>query len=709
MQARLALHLTMPLERFFQLQPVSEGVIRGSYSYPIVALSYVIACLASYVALDITQRIRTEDEAQGFKIGWLLLGAIAMGLGIWTMHFIGMLAFIMPMPMHYDLTLTIISLFAAIIASGLAFYLVKNQSPFLVIGGIFMGLGIAAMHYIGMAAMMHVKITYWPGIFFLSILIALSASQAALWLMINTGKMGGGNHFLYKLGSALILGFAICGLHYSGMAAAVIHEIGPMSMHQRGFDVSKMSYIIGGTTVFIMGIALTASRFRLHAFQVKNLKLIETEKILEEKSKELGKLNDHLLQLAENSFRREDRIRTILTAAPDGIFLVDEKGIIEMCNKAATNILGYSDKELKSKNFDNFFGLAKNEKEFISLPFNQWIQNQNSLIESVGWNKSDKMIPLEISIAQSALKDHPTYIIVFRDISSRKKAEEDLASLNYQLFSTARLVGMAEVAAGVLHNVGNVLNSINISSQILLDRNERFNISGFIDLVHLISSQKEHLDQFIKNDPVGQLLPEYLTNLSDYLQSEATFFKNELEALNAKVQMIRGIIDMQRHLSGESKINEKIKLNDLIDEALLLHQSSIEKSRIRIEKRYADPPFIHIDRVNLIQILINLIKNAIETLNETKKADKVISISTSLSGAFCVIEIADNGEGIEEENLTKIFNYGFTTKPSGHGFGLHTSALSIQELGGRLRAFSEGVGKGALFRIELPMSGEKNE
>lgn len=251
---------------FFQLGPIPSNTMGGSYNLGLVALSYLIAVLASYVALDLAGRLRAEKQFK-HKIFWLLGGAFALGAGIWSMHFIGMLAFIMPMPMRYDFFWTISSMLVAILAAGLALFLLRNEKrekfKTLIVGGVFIGLGIATMHYMGMQGMTsHVNIRYLPSLFLLSILIAILASEAALWLAMRSNQGSLGRQFQIKVGSALVMGAAICGMHYTGMAAAVFTPLKVMATDHPLIDPFTLSFYIAGITGAIITIALLASTYK---------------------------------------------------------------------------------------------------------------------------------------------------------------------------------------------------------------------------------------------------------------------------------------------------------------------------------------------------------------------------------------------------------------------------------------------------------------
>lgn len=252
------------LSNWFQTGPIPSDVINGRYDLLLVGLSYVVAVLASYVALNLVGRLRAEQNTQA-KIYWLAGGAFTMGAGIWSMHFIGMLAFIMPMPMEYELGWTGASLIMAIIASALALFILQKQNYTvfqLAMGGIIIGLAIATMHYMGMEGMkIHTNIHYLPGLFFLSILIGISAAEAALYLALRSNQGSNRRQFNLKIISALLMGVAICGMHYTGMAAAVFT---PNSDHVMGTSTQAiqpnyLAFFIAGITALIISLALTAS------------------------------------------------------------------------------------------------------------------------------------------------------------------------------------------------------------------------------------------------------------------------------------------------------------------------------------------------------------------------------------------------------------------------------------------------------------------
>jgi len=290
---------------WFQTGPIPADALHGIYDIKLVVMSYIIAVLASYVALDYVGRLQAEKTLHA-KIYWLLGGSFAMGAGIWSMHFIGMLAFIIPMPMQYDLFWTTSSLLIAIAASGFALYILRNDNlSFADVfkSGILIGLGIAAMHYMGMEGMRaHVHIHYLPSLFFLSILIAITAAEVALQLALKSNKGAPQRQLVLKIVSALVMGFAICGMHYIGMAAAIFTPIKSMENMTTGDYIQPvlLAFFVAGISALIISLALMVS-----TYYKKMIKAVQNEK---------------------------DFLNTMLNNLEDGIIACDSNGKITVFN-----------------------------------------------------------------------------------------------------------------------------------------------------------------------------------------------------------------------------------------------------------------------------------------------------------------------------------------------------------------------------------------
>ncbi len=293
------------------------------------------------------------------------------------------------------------------------------------------------------------------------------------------------------------------------------------------------------------------------------------------------------------------------------------------------------------------------------------------------------------------------------DITTRKEAETRLGEMHRTLVDVSRQAGMAEVATGVLHNVGNTLNSVNISTGLVTDRLRHSRVSRLARAANLLREHTADLPSFLTRDPQGQQLPAYLIAVSDQLAEERDALLAEMQSLGQNVEHIKSIVTMQQKHARLAGAVEEVDVPQLIDEALRLHAVSFERQHIRLVRDYAEVPLLFVDRHKLLQILLNLLSNARHALVDSVQEDKRLSIGvrTTPEGGRLLIAVSDNGVGIAPENLTRLFSQGFTTKKKGHGFGLHSSALTAAEMKGRLTCTSPGPGQGATFTLELPLEG----
>ncbi len=304
-----------------------------------------------------------------------------------------------------------------------------------------------------------------------------------------------------------------------------------------------------------------------------------------------------------------------------------------------------------------------------------------------------------IARTHSALRHHQEYL---------KNCE-----LNDQLVTVARRAGMADIATSILHNVGNVLNSVNVSIGMIQENTNKPHVKNLSKITGMIEENEGNLVSYFTQDEKGKVLPQYLAALAKEVNDEYISIDNEVQRLNNQVKHIESIVAMQQSISGGSGCHEKIFLPDVINTAILMCKSSIEKRNISITKEIKENIFLVTDKNQLLQIILNLIQNANDALSlpqvHAENRIIMIMIEKNLSSNSVDIKVSDNGVGIDQADLNKIFTFGFTTKPQGHGFGLHSSALVARELGGSLRASSEGSGYGAEFILTLPLGlGHKN-
>ena len=294
---------------------------------------------------------------------------------------------------------------------------------------------------------------------------------------------------------------------------------------------------------------------------------------------------------------------------------------------------------------------------------------------------------------------------VLFDITEHKQAEEELELLNKRLLESSRLAGMAEVATGVLHNVGNVLNSVNVSSTLICNHVRSSRTSRLRDVILLLNQNSTDLAGFLTNDPKGKIIPSYLTNLAERLVQEQQELLKELELLVKNIEHIKEIVAMQQNYARVSGIIETLSIRSLVEDALQMHNAALARHGILVVREYQDVPVISMDKHKVLQILVNLIRNAKYAMDTSARRDKRLTVCIRMNSEnFVELSVTDNGIGISQENLTRIFSHGFTTKRDGHGFGLHSGAIAAREMGGRLYARSEGVGLGATFVLELPLT-----
>ncbi|MBL9129279.1 MAG: response regulator [Verrucomicrobiales bacterium] len=292
-------------------------------------------------------------------------------------------------------------------------------------------------------------------------------------------------------------------------------------------------------------------------------------------------------------------------------------------------------------------------------------------------------------------------------VAAKERAYAELKSVQQELIEASHMAGMAEVATGVLHNVGNVLNSINVSTTVLRDNLRHSKILVLAKVAALLKEHSSDLGVFLTTDPKGRLVPEFLIQLADHLQKEHGALQQEYDQLSANVEHIKSIVTMQQNYAKVSGFREKVSMVRLLEDALHLCAPSLARHGIQIERRYSEIPEVMTEKHRVLQILVNLVRNALLALKESAREDKVLTVGVEPDGSNGVrVFVSDNGIGIPAENISRIFSYGFTTRKGGHGFGLHNGANAAKELGGRLGGRSDGPGLGATFVLELPVAAE---
>lgn len=292
------------------------------------------------------------------------------------------------------------------------------------------------------------------------------------------------------------------------------------------------------------------------------------------------------------------------------------------------------------------------------------------------------------------------------ELKARVRAALRMSQVQTELQAKSRQAGMAEIATTVLHNVGNVLNSVNISAELVSSQMRTSKAKGLGKVAQLMNEHVNDLSDFLTRDHKGKMLPDYLLKLAEVVTAEQEGIIEELGRLTKGVDHIKTIVAAQQSYAVAVSVVETVPVPELIDDALRMSAGSRARQEVTVVKEIADLPLLPLDRHRVLLILVNLISNAKQALDGVIDRSPCITFAASLAdGPVLRITVADNGNGIAPEYLTRIFTHGFTTRKDGHGFGLHSCALAAMEMGGSLIVHSDGAGQGATFTLDIPLEG----
>ena len=427
---------------------------------------------------------------------------------------------------------------------------------------------------------------------------------------------------------------------------------------------------------------------------------------LKEKDDLLHAVAEWLGSIADRKRREEELqlFRNLLERSNDCIFAIEPRwGRFLDVNSMACDSLGYTRKELLDmmtiKDIEESIeGDSSWQKQVAELRLNNDIVKEGKYKHKDG---STFFVETSLKLVTQEKQDY--IIAIGRDITERKRAEGKLKKAREKLLETAREVGRAEVATGVLHNVGNVLNSVSVTAESVQKRVRNSKISYLSDVVALLNEHAEKLGTFMTVEERGKKIPAFLANLSEELIDEQGRCLESLEVLAKHVQDVGTIIQLQQSHAKPKDLIEATSIAELVENSLQINAEALTRDKVQVKRDLATLPTLLLDRHRVLQILTNLISNATYALSESDRQDKVLTIDVKeIESSRLRIDVGDNGVGIPEENLTRIFEHGFTTKKNGHGFGLHSTALSANELNGSIVARSDGPGKGTIFTVELP-------
>ncbi len=400
-------------------------------------------------------------------------------------------------------------------------------------------------------------------------------------------------------------------------------------------------------------------------------------------------------------------LERLLENTTDYIYFKDLQSRFTRFSKSMLGVFGLSEPaELMGRSDLDFFVedyarlTFESEQRIIGedRPLLGVVENQIFKDGRESWTLSSKM----------PLRDEAGRIIgtfgISKDITKMKQGEAELEAMHRQLLETSRQAGMAEVATSVLHNVGNVLNSVNVSCSLVAGKVRRSHVGSVAKIAAMLEAHAHDLPGFFTTDPAGRKLPGYLGKLAAHLAGEQAGVLQEIQLLGRNVDHIKEIVAMQQDYAKVSGVAETLQVADLMEDSLRIHAGSLSSHAVEIVREYGAVPPILVEKHKALQILVNLIRNATQACDDSGRRDKRITLRVSPGDPdFIRIDVIDNGVGIPPQNLTRIFAHGFTTKADGHGFGLHSGALAAGEMGGRLTVHSAGEGTGAAFTLILPV------
>jgi len=610
----------------------------GSYNYALVALSVLIAMFASYAALDLAGRV---TAAGGWtRAVWLLGGAGAMGTGIWSMHYIGMLAFILPIPVAYHWPTVLLSLFAAILASVIALYVVSRQkmgASRAVAGSVLMGAGIASMHYIGMAAMRLPAICQFNSfLVVLSVVFAILISLAALWISFHfrDEKNGIGRE---KLAGAVVMGAAIPVMHYTGMAAASFTPTGMPADLSHAVSISTLGTAgIAAVTFIVLGLALLTSwvdrRFAVQTLELQEKKLQRSEAYLAEAqglshTGSFGwRVSTGEIIWSEETFRIFQYDRTtkptvellLQRVHPEDAALV--KQTIERASQ-------------DGKNFEHEYRLL--------MP-----DGSVKHVHVVAHALSDESGSVE-------------FVGAVMDVTVAKQAEEALRQAQADLAHGNRVTTMGELTASLAHEVNQPIAAAVTDANTCL---------RWLTRDHPDVEEARHAASRIVKDA---------TRAGEIISRTRLLFKKGTPQW------------------------ELVDINEVIREMIVLLRSEATRYSISVQTELADLPQVMGDRVQLQQVLMNLMTNGIDAMKDVDGTRELAIKSQRAEDRQLLISVSDTGVGLPPQQADQIFNAFFTTKLHGTGMGLRISRSIVESHGGRLWA-ADNSQRGASFYIALP-------
>lgn len=431
----------------------------------------------------------------------------------------------------------------------------------------------------------------------------------------------------------------------------------------------------------------------------------DLESLVEARTFELERAMTEVQQTAECLRASERRFRSLSTHAPIGIFQVDSSGQPTYLNPYLERIAGARWRDASAADWVQ--GVHADDRPLVYDAWRRMVYDLEPLdvVCRVTVDGALRWLHVCCLPMAGALGG---FVGTAADITERRRVEAERNQLVDERLRLSREAGMAEIATNVLHNVGNVLNSVNVSATTVAERLEASSAADVVAIASLLKAQGDGLAAFLTEDPRGKLLPSYLATVGDALLLDQRDLQDELSGLIRNVDHIKRVVSMQQSFARVSCVEEAVHPTRLVEEAVQLGVTGVERYGIRLDLELLASAEVMVDKHKVLQILVNLLTNARHAVASIAPERRIVVRTRELMDAWLCIEVEDSGVGIEASNLERLFGFGYTTRREGHGFGLHSSANTAQLMGGSLRAHSDGLGRGAVFALILPRGGARS-
>jgi len=653
----------------FVTGPLPGRALPAAYDPGLVALSYIVASLAAYTAIDLAGRVSEFRAEPRRAAAWLIGGAFAMGAGIWSMHFVAMLAYQLPIPVRFEPWTTLASMVAAIATSGFALYIVTRGTLSwrrLLVSGAVMGAGIGTMHYTGMAAMrLDALVMYYITPWLLSIVNAIVCSTIAIWLVFRLGGTG----LISKVLAALVMGVAIAGMHYTGMYATVCVSTGQAAVAATGLDPVLLALAIGVVTLLIMTMALTVSlqsQLTSHTLRQQNeLLKVEVEQRRTAEA-ELQHHRDNLQALVDERTRElsqanvelrgsEGRKGAMLESALDCVICMDSNGMITEFNPAAEATFGYSRADVVGRELASTIA-PQSQREAHRRGLQHYVATGEGPIlgrrrELTALRADGTEFPIELAVSAIQVNHVPMFAAYLRDITERKRSEQELQTTKEAAEAASR--AKSEFLATMSHEIRTPMNGVLGMTELLLGTQLDARQRRFAETAHRS----------------GVALLSIINDILDFSKIEA----GKVE-LRTRPFDLRELVEEVADTLAEEARRKKLEFNCLIPAAV--------------------PTRVQGSPVWLRQVLINLAGNAIKYTERGEVMVRVAATEETADAVLLRFEVKDTGIGIADDQLERIFEP-FTQakgqsrrKYGGTGLGLSICKQLVEKMGGEIGVVS---------------------